>query len=48
MAAALYKSIEKKFPDFVNVAWQETLTCENPDCGKTHEYRGEDLMLYDG
>jgi hypothetical protein len=48
MAAALYKPIGKSFPDLVNVAWQEALTCGNPHCGKTHEYRGDDLLLYDG
>jgi hypothetical protein len=29
-------------------AWQKTLTCVNPDCGRTREYRGDDLLLYDG
>jgi hypothetical protein len=48
MAAALYKPIGKNVPDFVSVAWQEALTCGNPDCGKRHEYKGDDLMLYDG
>jgi hypothetical protein len=47
MAAALYKSNGRTFPDLTNAAWQKTLTCENPDCRKTHEYRGGDLLLYD-
>ena len=47
MAAALYKPIAKNSPDFVNAAWQGTLTCGNPDCGKTHQYRGDDLLVYD-
>jgi hypothetical protein len=48
MAAALYKPIGKTFPDFVNVTWRETLTCGKPDCGKAHEYRGDNMLLYDG
>jgi hypothetical protein len=48
MAAAFYKPVAEKFADFVNVAWQQTLTCGNPDCGKTDEYRDDDLLLYDG
>jgi len=48
MAAALYKPVGKTFPDFVNAAWQKILSCGNPDCGKTQEYRGDDLLLYDG
>ena len=47
MAAALYQPIGRSFPDFVNVAWQETLTCGNQDCRKTHRYSGGDLLLYD-
>src|SRR6478672_11000233 len=46
MAAALYKPAGRTFSDFVNVAWHETLTCENPDCGQTREYRGGDLLVY--
>jgi hypothetical protein len=45
--AVFYKPLGKKFADVVNVAWQKSLTCGNPDCGKTHEYRGDDLLLYD-
>ncbi len=48
MAAAMYKRSGKGSPDFVKAAWQETLTCGHPDCGKTYEYRGDDLVLYDG
>jgi len=48
MAAGFYKQVAEKFADFVNVAWQQVLTCGNPDCGKTDEYRGDDLLLYDG
>jgi hypothetical protein len=28
-------------------AWEKTLTCGNPDCAKTYEYRSEDLRLFD-
>jgi hypothetical protein len=48
MAAAFYKPVAEKFADFASVAWQQILTCGNPDCGKTHEYSGHDLLLYDG
>jgi hypothetical protein len=48
MAAAFYKSVTETSPDFRNMAWQETLTCGNPDGGKSDEYRGDDLLLYDG
>jgi|CZKX01.1.fsa_nt_gi hypothetical protein len=48
MAAALYKPIGKTPPDFVTMAWQEALTCAHPDCGTTHEYGGDDLVLYVG
>jgi hypothetical protein len=51
IAASLYQPflpVEVRTVDFVNRAWQKTLTCGNPDCGKTHEYRGDDLLLYDG
>jgi hypothetical protein len=48
MAAALYKPAGGSVTDFVNSAWQATLTCGNPACGKTHEYRGGDLLLYRG
>jgi hypothetical protein len=47
MAAALYTPNGRTFADLANGAWQKTLTCENPDCRKTHEYRGNDLLLYD-
>jgi predicted RNA-binding Zn-ribbon protein involved in translation (DUF1610 family) len=48
MAAALYKPIGKTPPDFVAVAWEKAVTCGNPDCGRTHAYRGDDLVLYVG
>lgn len=48
MAAAFYQPAGENFADVVNVAWQETLTCVNPNCGKTHDYGGDDLLLYDG
>lgn len=48
MAASFYKPVAEKIADFANAAWQQTLTCGNPDCGKTDEYRGDDLLLYDG
>lgn len=47
MAAALYTPVKAHVPDFVSSDWQETSTCENPDCGKTHQYSGTDLLLYD-
>jgi hypothetical protein len=48
MAATLYDAIRKRVPDFLNSAWRKTLACGNPDCGKTHEYKCDDLLLYDG
>jgi hypothetical protein len=47
MAAALYKPTVGNSPDLVNAAWQGTLTCGNPDCEKTHQYSGGDLLLYE-
>jgi hypothetical protein len=47
MAAALYKPFGTRFPDFVNVAWQETLTYGIRIAGNA-PVRGEDLLLYDG
>lgn len=32
----------------VKIAWRKTLTCEKSDCRKTHSYRSEDLLLFDG
>jgi len=32
----------------VGVIWQKEMICGNPDCGRTHEYRGDDLVLYVG
>ena len=40
MAAALYKPIGKSPPDFVTVAWQETLTCGNGDSDETEQHSG--------
>jgi hypothetical protein len=48
MAAAFYKPVAEKFADYANTAWQQILTCGNPDCGKTDEYSGDDLLIYDG
>lgn len=51
MAASLYrplfKAAEGKTADSAIRPWQKTLTCENPDCRKTHTYRTDDLRLYD-
>lgn len=44
--AVFYKPLGAKFSDAVNVAWQKALTCGNPDCRKTHEYKGNNLRLY--
>jgi hypothetical protein len=44
MAARLYSAttvIDR------SAAWERTLTCGNPDCGETHEYRSDDLLLYE-
>jgi hypothetical protein len=46
MAASLYKLDVEKHADFAKAAWQETLTCANPDCRRTDAYRGDDLLLY--
>jgi hypothetical protein len=51
MAASFYKvsrPVEGKIVDSVIGSWQQTLTCANPDCGKSHTYRADDLRLYDG
>ena len=48
VAASLYKAAGGRTVDFVNRAWQKILICGNPHCGKTHEYRGDNLLLYDG
>jgi predicted RNA-binding Zn-ribbon protein involved in translation (DUF1610 family) len=51
LAASLYtvsKPVEVKIVDSVIRPWQKTLTCTNPNCGKTHTYRTDDLRLYDG
>jgi len=54
LAASLYTPFyehssqqEGRISDFVIRPWQKTLTCVNPDCGKTHTYRTDDLRLYD-
>jgi hypothetical protein len=55
MAATLYGHFSKHFPTSVeqeiagsaNSHWQRTLTCGDPDCGKTHTYRSGDLRLYE-
>ena len=47
MAAALYTPVKSHVPEFVNLEWLETLTCENPDCGETYRYNGNDLLLYE-
>jgi hypothetical protein len=46
MAAALDKPVGKNFPDLCGL--EKILICGNPDCGKTHGYKGDDLLLYDG
>jgi hypothetical protein len=56
MAASLYghfckrfpKSVEREIVRVVDRPWQKPLTCGNPDCGKTHIYKTDDLRLYDG
>ena len=42
-----FKSVEREIVGPVDRPWQKTLTCENPDCGKIHTYRTDDLRLYD-
>lgn len=32
--------------EFTNMAWREQLTCAM--CGKTFEYKGDDLVLHNG
>jgi hypothetical protein len=46
-ASALYGPVGRRFPDFDNMGWQETLACGNPDCRKTDRYESADLLLYD-
>jgi hypothetical protein len=54
MAARLYSQFKQKSgmrldttPIHRNRPWEKTLTCGNPDCGAAHEYKSEDLLLYD-
>jgi hypothetical protein len=55
VAASLYGHSSKHFPKpaereiagSANRAWQKTLTCGHPNCGKTHTYKTDDLRLYD-
>jgi len=51
MAASLYtvsKPVDGKLVDSAIRQWQNTLTCANPDCRKTHTYGTDDLRLFDG
>lgn len=48
MAARFYKPVAEKFAGFANAAWRKRLRCEHPECGKTNEYNGSDLLLYNG
>jgi hypothetical protein len=36
----------KKIP-FARASWRKMLTCPHPNCGKTREYDGDDLVLYE-
>ena len=43
---ALYQPVRGGIAEFRNRRWQKTLTCGNAGCGKTFEYRSDDLLLY--
>ena len=47
MAAGFYKPVQEQFRYSLDVSRQQKVTCGNPDCGKTHEYRADDLLPYD-
>jgi len=51
MAASLYarfpESAQGRVVDSAIRPWQKTLTCENPDCGRTFTYTAEDLRMYE-
>ena len=48
VAAGFYGPVRGRPVDFVNRTWQRTVTCGNPACGRTHEYGGDDLVIFDG
>jgi hypothetical protein len=52
MAASFYQHfsmpVKGNLVDSAIRPWQKTLTCDNPDCRKTHTYGIDDLRLYDG
>jgi predicted RNA-binding Zn-ribbon protein involved in translation (DUF1610 family) len=50
LAASLYqvaRPVEGSILSSAIRPWQKTLSCANPDCGKTHTCRTDDLCLYD-
>jgi len=51
LAASIYrrllKSVQAKIPYVPSRPWRKILTCENPDCLRTHTYGTSDLRLYD-
>lgn len=34
-----------KIVDFPNMAWRQRLTCQNPRCLATNDYKGDDLIV---
>ena len=47
-AAAFYRPVIDSLVQSGRSAWRKTLTCDNPGCGRSHEYTGGDLRLYGG
>jgi hypothetical protein len=46
LAAGLYQPLVGRVLDVVNAGWRKTLTCGNPACRQTREYKSGDLLLY--
>lgn len=46
LAISLYQPGTGGRPDSASRVWRKSLNCENPDCLRTHNYTGGDLVLY--
>jgi hypothetical protein len=50
MAAVLYAGFSRAAGEQSaggDTTWRKTLTCGNSRCGNMHEYRSDDLLLFD-